>query len=241
MSESSSNIVTVHTSKHSEPGKTFQVDLSKLCQIGPLYYSCSPQSQFYTSPQKRTLLEQIARFLTPENIQKYLIDFILHKKPCSPRRLYYCLTNFCKKYPDLTTYKVTQKDLQSGREFEETIVLWDEYRIQSRTKPRDLLDFFKRRRKRTSNQYWDVIICQVSPGYYIATAPVQIVCLEMIHSIQLLDQIPCFLKELIQDHRETEKRQKQIRELCKKRKQPYVRRALNPTCKPMSFPLQSFT
>ena len=71
MSESSSNIVTVHTSKHSEPGKTFQVDLNKLCRIGPLYYSCSPQSQFYTSPQKRTLLEQIARFLTPENIQKY--------------------------------------------------------------------------------------------------------------------------------------------------------------------------
>lgn len=235
--------VTVHAGKIKDKEITYSADLHTLQKAGPLYFSSNPKSIFYTSPQKRTLLQQYAPFLTPANIQKYLIDFVQNKKPCSPRRVYYCLTNFCKKYPELTTYPIVRKDLKSGQIIHETIVLWDEYRYQSRSKPREYLDCFKRRKRNIHNldKSWDIVICQVSPTYFIATAPVQIVFLEMIHSIQLLQQIPRFLDRLIQDQRTTEKQQQLLRDQCRKEKKPYVRRALNPIHRSVAFPVQSFS
>lgn len=209
----------------------YEADLTTMEQLGPVYYSKNPQSPFYVPPQKRAMLRRYIRFLTPENIQKYIVDFVRDLKPCSLRRVYYTCTNYCRKFPERTTYSIWRTDLMTGTPVKVTVVLWEEYVRHLKAEPRLINDCFQRRTKNSTNapsKLQDIVLCKIGPGLYRATASVQIVFLHMIDSIQLLDQIPRWLPLIDADHRATTARRIAERAECEARNQPYRRRALNP-------------
>lgn len=234
------------------PKKTpifYKADLKQFEQLGDLFYSKSPQSPFYVSPQKRLLLRQYISFLTPANIKRYLVDFVQNHIPCSVRRVYYICTNFCRKFPDLTTYKIQRRDMVTGELIETTIVLWEEYMRNLKAVPRDLNDCFQRRKRRPSSSSdnpqfeppKDIVLCRVGPNQFVPTASVQIVFLQGIHQIQLLDQIPRWLPMAIEDQRMTIRRRNEEVARCVKEGKVYRRRALNPVKLSHGAPVQSFT
>jgi len=236
-------VVTVQTGPKESP-VFYKTDLNQLQHLGPLYYSKHPQSPFYVSPQKRELLRRYISFLTPTNIKKYLVDFVRDHKPCSLRRVYYLCTNFCRKYPKLTTYQITRRDIMTGDPIVVTIVLWEEYDRHLRDEPRYINDCFQRRKRRSSDQttkHKDIVLCRVGPNEFVTTASIQIVFLHMIHSVQLLDQVPRWLDLLVEDHRSSIiKRNTEVAE-CAKKGTPYRRRALNPGRPARGAPVQSYS
>ena len=243
--EGSDSKVTVFTGLKDQRIQ-YEADLENMIQVGPLFYSRQPGSPFYVPPQKRDLIRRYIRFLTPANIQKYLVEFVHRHNPCSLRRVYYLCTNFCHKYPDLTTYQIWRRDMMTGESVKMTIVLWEEYNRHLKVEPRLINDCFQRR-KRRSNQMQqmhslqDIVLCQVGPREFVATAAVQIVFLQMIDSIQLLDHIVPWLPSLIEDHQKTTKQRNAEAEQCKAENRPCRRRALNPIKLIRGAPLQSFS
>lgn len=221
----------------------FQIDVSKLCNLGNVvYYSDKPKEPCYVPPKKRELLRRYLSFLTPENIKKYLVNFVKRGIPCTPRRIYYICTNFCRKYPRLTTYQIERQDAISGNVAPMTIVLWKAYTEHLHVEPRDVNDFFQRRKRCADGQIIpsDVVLCRVSPTEFVVTAPNQIVFLNMIHTIRLLDQVPRWLKQAVaEQYADLERRNAEV-ERCKKEGRVYRRRALNPVKLIRDAPMQSF-
>lgn len=243
------SIVTVRAGSKKNP-VFYTVDLTNLEQLGPLYYSKNPRSPCYVTPQKRELLKRYVGFLTPENIQKYLVNFVKKGAPCTPRRVYYICTNFCRKYPELTTYQIQRRDFMTGELGTVTIVLWEEYPRRLHVEPRYINDFFQRRKRRAvdvgglhnieKETPSDIVLCRVGPSEFMTTASVQIVFLNMIHSIGLLDQVPKWLPLVIEDqYKSLEKRNGEVAK-CKKEGKVYRRRALNPVKLARGAPLQSY-
>ena len=57
-----------------------------------VFFSLNPNDVNYITTEQHTLLLDVVDFLTPENVQKYFVDFYQHKKPCCGRTLYIYLT-----------------------------------------------------------------------------------------------------------------------------------------------------
>jgi len=243
------NLVTVRAGSEKNPMQ-FQIDTSNLVQLGPLYYSKNPQSPCYVSPQKRELLKRYLGFLTPENIQKYLVNFVKKGIPCTPRRVYYICTNYCRKYPERTTYQIHRRDFMTGQLVTTTIVLWEEYSRNLHVEPRYANDFFQRRKRRASDMApntntsgqlpTDIVLCRIGPSEFVTTASNQIVFLHMIHSIRLLEQIPKWIDHAIQDQYESLMKRDEEVARCKREGRVYRRRALNPVKLEYGAPLQSY-
>jgi hypothetical protein len=244
------SIVTVRAGSKKNP-VFYNVDLTNLEQLGPLYFSKNPKSPCYVTPQKRELLKRYIGFLTPEHIQKYLVNFVKKGVPCTPRRVYYICTNFCRKYPELTTYQIQRRDFMTGELGTITIVLWEEYPRRLHVEPRYVNDFFQRRKRRVTDMAnssasapdempSDIVLCRVGPSEFVTTASVQIVFLNMIHSIRLLDQVPKWLPLVVEDqYASLVKRNEEVAK-CKEEGRVYRRRALNPVKLARGGPLQSF-
>jgi hypothetical protein len=221
----------------------FQIDVTTLCNLGPVYFSNRPKHPCYVDPKKRELLRRYLPFLTPENIRKYLVEFVKKGNPCTPRRIYYICTNFCRKHPEMTTYQIQRRDAMSGEMILTTIVLWDEYTQHLHVEPRCVNDFFQRRKRQANDKEClpsDVVLCRVSPTEFVVTSPNQIVFLNMIHTIRLLDQVPRWLDLAIaEQYKDLERRNKEVAK-CKKEGRVYRRRALNPVKLVRGAPLQSY-
>ena len=124
------------------------------------------------------------------------------------------------------------KDVMTGEQVRTTICLANFYPRHLKAFPRAINDFFQRRRKRkaddsTQFEMNDIILCQVGPGHFVVTAAVQIPFLQMVHSIQLLEQMVLWLPDIIKDQKESNKKRQKERQECKAQNKVYKRHALN--------------
>lgn len=230
--------------------KVFLADLSQLVHMhDAMFFSMDPRSPFYMSPQKRHLMKRHGAFLNRQNVKKYLVDFVTNHKPCSVRRVYYTVTNFSKKFPHLTTYTIPCVDAVTNETTKRTVVVWQSYGHHLWGNPRRLSDIFKRRKRARSSteqkpRMSDVIACpywtDAGELKWVATAPVQVVFLDMIHSIRLLDHIVPWLPLIIKDQRATEARRNADVAQCLRKHTQYRRKTLNPVKPPVPTPVMTF-
>ncbi len=141
-------------------------------------YSRNPKDDHYLSITRYAFLDSIKDFLTPPNIQKYLIDFCQHKKPCCGRTIYHYLTRIITK-PEYLQYA---RHIINGQ----TIDILEIYKNALGSDRRRNNDVFGRT---------ECIYVKGPDGWFLINSCKIIFCY-MIHKMQLFQHIQNYLPEI---------------------------------------------
>lgn len=144
-----------------------------------VFFSLNPRDVNYVNPEQHALLLDVVEFLTPDNAQKYFVDFYQHKKPCCGRALYIYLTKILNdpRMAHLAHYR------HNGRMIH-------------------VLEFSRRalasERRRNNDVFGRSVVIQVrlNGTEWVAVKMCQIMLCFMIDRISLFDHIEGFLDEI---------------------------------------------
>lgn len=142
--------------------------------------SNNPKDANYIDDYQYMLLLEIVDFLTPENIQKYFVDFYIKRQPCCKRTVYFYLTRIISdpKYTHLSHYT-----------YNNTIIRVNEwYQRCLKSDGRKNNDVFGR-----GNQFQ----VKLDSKTWIPITLVQSTFAYFIHQIRLLEHIHTHLDEII--------------------------------------------
>ncbi len=144
-----------------------------------VFFSLNSEDVNYVNPEQHALLLDVVDFLTPENVQKYFVDFYQNKKPCCGRALYIYLTKILNdpKMAHLAHYRHKGQMIH-------------------------VLEFSRRalasERRRNNDVFGRSVVIQVrlNDTEWVAVKMCQVMLCFMIDRISLFDHITEFLDEI---------------------------------------------
>lgn len=144
-----------------------------------IYFSTDADDVNYVAPEQYALLLDVADFFTQENIEKYLVDFYVNKKPCCGRTIYIFFTRVLPNpaYAHLAHYEHDGK----------VVHVLELYHAAMASERRRNNDVFGRN---------VMIQVRVKGNEWVSVSVCQIMFCVMIHKMHLFDHIDKFMPEI---------------------------------------------